>query len=169
MSSRLRISIMLFLAGSAFAGPASAQDTPHPLKGGMVSAGIATLRAEGDGIWYPEFHFALTGGKGWGGDLGVGVYSGDGSGVLVDPTVTRVFASNGSAAGFMLMFGPTAIFGEGGTAFGAGLGGALLVRLAPHFGLRIDASPKLYFTGGEAEAAVTLSFSLTSLPGGWRK
>jgi hypothetical protein len=44
MSSRLRISIMLFLAGSAFAGPASAQDTPHPLKGGMVSAGIATRR-----------------------------------------------------------------------------------------------------------------------------
>ncbi len=85
----------------------------------------------------------------------------------MDVAAAHVSASRQSAVGFMVMFGPTAIIGEGGAGIGATLGGAVLVRLAPHIGLRIDASPKLYFGGDAVEPAIVFSFSLTSLPGGW--
>ena len=169
MAYRIRLIVSFLTLGLVLSGRnASAQKAPSPLAGVMVSGGVATLRAEGGGVWYPEVHLTGTGRSGWGGDLGVGVYSGDGSGVLIDASVAHIFASPRSRVGFMLLLGPAVIFGEGGTAFGAALGGALLVRLAPHFGLRIDASPRIYIFDGSADPGITLSFSLTSLPGAWR-
>jgi hypothetical protein len=166
MSLHVRTTTLFVLAHWLLASVATAQGG-NSLQGIMVSGGSATLRAGGDGVWYPQFHLTATGRSGWGVDGGIGVYSGDGSGILVDVAAAHVSASRQSAVGFMVMFGPTAIVGEGGAAIGATVGGALLVRVAPHIGLRIDASPKLYVSGYGADPAIVFSLSLTSLPGGW--
>jgi hypothetical protein len=166
MSLHFRTATLFVLAHSLLASMAAAQDG-NPLRGIMVSGGIATLRAGGGGVWYPQFHLAATGRSGWGFDAGIGVYSGDGSGVLVDVAAAHVSAPVQSSVGFMVMFGPTVVVGEGGGALGATVGGAVLVRLAPHVGLRVDVSPKLFFSSDGLEPAIAFAFSLTSLPGGW--
>jgi len=167
MSVHRRTTALLALAHVLLASVVNAQGG-NPLRGIMVSGGISTFRAEGGGIWYPQFHLAATGRSGWGFDAGIGVYSGDGSGVLVDLAAANVSASAQSSVGFMVMFGPAVVVGEGGGALGATVGGAVLVRLAPHIGLRFDVSPKLFFSSDGVEPAIGFSLSLTSLPGGWR-
>lgn len=171
MSFRIRtIALIMGLCSVLHVGAAHAQTAPSPLTGFMVSGGFGSLSGEGGTTWYPMAHLAGTGHSGWGGDLGFGVNLGDETGFLFDLAVTHVFASTGSPVGVMVLLGPSLISeGQGDQVFGISGGAALLVRLAPHLGLRLDATPRIYFSGANGtHPAIVVSLSLTSLPGGWR-
>ena len=167
MHSPIR-ALVLCLAASLLVSAASAQKPPNPVAGFMVSGGLATLSGEGGTTWYPQLHVAGTSRSGWGGDLGFGVSFGDETGLVIDASATKVFASTDSRVGVMVLLGPSLISeGQGDQSFGISGGAALLVRLARHVGLRLDVTPRIYFSGADgSHPGIVVALSLTSLPGG---
>ena len=73
-----------------------------------------------------------------------------------------------SRVGVMVLLGPSLISeGQGDQSFGISGGAALLVRLARHVGIRLDVTPRIYFSGADgSHPGIVVALSLTSLPGG---